>query len=129
MKRMFQGFAVIVIGVLGALVFLIGTIYVGIKVGIIPVACIFVLAGLMIAVYRVARSIARNGHHIIHTWDTDAADEQGSTARAGFPQDPGGVYVRTPYSGVKRSERQLMRRFTDNDPWEDDSDVDAEQRL
>lgn len=129
MKRMFQGFAVIIIGVLGALVFLIGTIYVGIKVGILPVLCIFVLAGLMIAGYRIARSIIRNGHRIIHTWDTDAADEQGSTARAGLPQDPGGVYVQKRYSGVRRAERELMRRFTDDDPWEETANDNAEQSL
>lgn len=114
MVRMFQGFAFILFGILGAIAFVAVTVLITIVLGFLATVCLYIAVLFMFAVYRIARSIIRNGHRIIHTWDTDAADEQGSTARGGYPQDPGNIIVRKPYSGV--------RRFTDDDPWGEPDD-------
>lgn len=103
-KRIVLGIIFIVVGIITGIISVIITIWFIYSIGFLTTAVMYILLTLMTIVSLILWRLRRRAHgfSVVHTWDTEAADQIGSTTRYGFPQDPGAYMPRWILKGQPR---------------------------
>lgn len=92
-KHMLLGIGLMILCTIGAVVAIFLTIWFSTTIGFLQTITMYLGITAMVTFYRI---YTRHGQHrigfrTVQTWDTEAADNSGSTARGGIPHDPYGI--------------------------------------
>jgi hypothetical protein len=103
---MFLGIVFMVLAIIGAVAFLLVSIWFIVTIGFLPTVTMYLCLMFITTIGRMYTRHKRHriGFRTVNTWDTDAADEMGSTARFGIPHDPYSTNVYRPGRRAPRGE-------------------------
>jgi hypothetical protein len=103
-QRMLLGCIILALLVPAAIGGLLLSWWLAATIGLLPAVTLYIVLLFSYAVWCVWLQTRRQGAgwRSIERWDTDVADEAGSTARGGFPHDPGAIVPKHPYAGTRR---------------------------
>ncbi len=107
-KHMFMGIGLMILTSIGVGVFIAVTIWFILTIGFLQTVTMYGALTFITTFYLIYTRHRRHriGFSTVRTWDTDAADQSGSTARYGTPHDP---YSFIPEQSMTRKRRNPPR--------------------